>query len=752
MKPKPIFRAAWSAAACLLAACSPYDDTALWNAVEDHEQRLSALEAWQTQVNNNIASLQELLSTTDYITAVTPVMQDGQEVGYTIEFFNSDPITIYHGEKGEKGDQGEQGEKGEQGAQGEKGDPGEKGDQGEQGEKGDPGEKGDQGEQGEKGDPGEKGDQGEQGEKGDQGDTPQIGLVQQEDGNWYWTLNGNLMTDADGQPIRANGEKGEQGDKGEQGTPGETGDTGATGPAGTPAPAPQIAIGSSLGGGTVATDEGRVDETAWYLSVDGGLTWYRISGDQGEQGDKGETGDTGSTGAQGDAWFAKAPELSADGTYYLFTLADDDDDESNNPTFRVAAYQSFKIGTDEGNGLYTLTSRNEEIALTLPGNALQYVTLVAQITPQGDGGTYTDLDTRRSKAANWTVDADLAGGKVTVNTVEGGTALLHLRLVGNDGSELTTSRAVFHPGYGYDEASNTYTVYGLQGMKGWIAAAQADGSAGCVLESDIDFAGTEFGIIPNLSSTFDGQGYALLNLRSGSGCIQTITAEGVVKNLRFIDADITLGDGGFLLAGSNRGRIENCHVENTRLVVQGGMSGWPAGGLAQYNYGLIAGCSFNGSFALHYQGNGCIAGSNSSSGVIIACTASGSMTDAYLSGGIVGTNHGSTIACRSTVEMTDGSASGIVIGNYLSGTKENNYWSGAESDLGVGRTNYIYEGTNEGAERVDGSTLTWQTATANMNAAIVSWNESNDNACPYRYEQTDDTANPPAIVGDTPAS
>ncbi len=53
---------------------------------------------------------------------------------------------------------------------------------------------------------------------------------------------------------------------------------------------------------------------------------------------------------------------------------------------------------------------------------------------------------------------------------------------------------------------------------------------------------------------------------------------------------------------------------------------------------------------------------------------------------------------------------------------------------------------------MDGSSLTWQTATANMNAAIVSWNESNDNACPYRYEQTDDTANPPAIVGDTPAS
>ena len=49
-----------------------YDDTDLWNKVNDHEERLAALEQWQAETNNNIAALQTLLNTTDYITSVTP--------------------------------------------------------------------------------------------------------------------------------------------------------------------------------------------------------------------------------------------------------------------------------------------------------------------------------------------------------------------------------------------------------------------------------------------------------------------------------------------------------------------------------------------------------------------------------------------------------------------------------------------------------------------------------------------------------
>ena len=75
--------------ACLLAgplftSCQDdYDDTALWDTVNDLEQRLAALEEWQNEVNHNIQSLYELINTTDYITSVSPYLEGGVEVGYT---------------------------------------------------------------------------------------------------------------------------------------------------------------------------------------------------------------------------------------------------------------------------------------------------------------------------------------------------------------------------------------------------------------------------------------------------------------------------------------------------------------------------------------------------------------------------------------------------------------------------------------------------------------------------------------------
>ena len=88
-------------AALTLTACD-YDDSALWEQVnqntEDINQntediaaqaeRIAALEAWQADTNTNLHSLQTLLSTTDYITAVKPAMENGAEVGYTITFLH----------------------------------------------------------------------------------------------------------------------------------------------------------------------------------------------------------------------------------------------------------------------------------------------------------------------------------------------------------------------------------------------------------------------------------------------------------------------------------------------------------------------------------------------------------------------------------------------------------------------------------------------------------------------------------------
>lgn len=232
-------------AALTLAACK-YDDSALWEQVNQNTEelaaqaaRIAALEAWQAETNTNIQALQTLLSTTDYITAVTPVVKDGVEVGFTISFLNTPSITIYHGAKGDKGDTG---------------------------------------------------------------DTPQIGAAQAEDGNWYWTLNGEFLTDTDGNPIRANGTQGEQG------------------PAGDDAPLPQLATGTKLTEQNVTTDSQNkdIEPDAIYLSVDGGQTWTRVSG---EKGNTGDTGATGATGPKGDSFF-KSIDYTSNDDYVTFTLAD----------------------------------------------------------------------------------------------------------------------------------------------------------------------------------------------------------------------------------------------------------------------------------------------------------------------------------------------------------------------------------------------------------------------------------------------
>lgn len=248
-------------AALTLAACK-YDDSALWEQVNQNTEelaaqaaRIAALEAWQAETNTNIEALQTLLSTTDYITAVTPVVKDGVEVGFTISFLNTPAITIYHGTKGDKGDKG---------------------------------------------------------------DTPQIGATQADDGNWYWTLNGELLTDTDGNPIRANGTQGEQGDQG---------------PAGDDAPLPQLATGKKLNAQGITTDSQNkdIEPDAIYLSVDGGKTWTRVSGEKGEQ------GDTGATGPQGDSFFESVDTKNAD--YILFTLAD-------GSTFQVPRYTGIGLTFD----------------------------------------------------------------------------------------------------------------------------------------------------------------------------------------------------------------------------------------------------------------------------------------------------------------------------------------------------------------------------------------------------------------------
>ena len=392
----------------LFASCQEdYDDTALWDAVNNHEERLAALEQWQQETNHNIAAIQQLLNTTDCITAITPLMEGGKEVGYTITFLHSDPIIIYHGKKGDKGDKGEQG------------------------------------------DTGDKGEQGDKGDTGADGHTPLIGLTQEADGNWYWTLDGQLMTDPQGNPICANGEDGKDGqdgtdgEDGQDGQDGTDGQPGADGEDGTPAPTPQISLGSSLTTGTIMTDNGTKQADAWYLSVDGGQTWYRISGEDGEDGNRGPTGPqgptgpAGATGQPGDSMFSQAPKLSDDGTHWTFYPKD-------GTPFKVPAYQALTFSDEPGTseGTQWVTAGAESI-INLSYNPDGYTALVAQITPVGAGGTYTDISTRTDNAGGWSVKPDLAAKTVTVTApATAGKALLDVSLIRADGSKQTASRVL----------------------------------------------------------------------------------------------------------------------------------------------------------------------------------------------------------------------------------------------------------------------------------------------------------------------
>lgn len=135
-----------------ITACSPFDDSDIWDKLNEHEQRIARLEALCEQMNTNISALQTIvtaLQNNDYITSISPIYEGSEEIGYVITFSKSGKITIYHGRDGQDGE------------------------------------------------------------------TPIIGVRQDpKDGIHYWTLNGEWLLDENGNRIRAIGQDGEDGQDG----------------------------------------------------------------------------------------------------------------------------------------------------------------------------------------------------------------------------------------------------------------------------------------------------------------------------------------------------------------------------------------------------------------------------------------------------------------------------------------------------------------------------------------------------------
>ena len=173
------------------ASTSCYDDSALRESIEDLDGRVKTLETLCTEMNSNINALAELvnaLSGNDYIVSVTPIMENGVEVGYQIIMKSTKVINLYHGKDGKDGVDGTNGTNGTDGTNG------------------------------------------TNGTDGKDGQTPVIGAEVGENGVYYWTLNGEFVTDAEGNKIPLT------------------------------AAAPQV----------------KVEDEKWYVSYDEGKTWIEL--------------------------------------------------------------------------------------------------------------------------------------------------------------------------------------------------------------------------------------------------------------------------------------------------------------------------------------------------------------------------------------------------------------------------------------------------------------------------------------------
>lgn len=302
----------------VLFSCSDeYDDSRLWDSVNSLEDRIAQLEELCQRMNTNISSLQtlvEALQQNDYVTGVVPVMQGGETVGYTISFTKSEPVTIYHGEKGDKGD---------------------------------------------KGDTGATGDTGAAGVAGNDGHTPVMG-VEEVDGVYYWTVDGEPLTDDDGNRIPASARD-------------EISDM---------------------------TPQFRIESGYWEISYDNGKSWQRLGQATGDKGDPGLPG--------GDSIFR---EVTQDDTQVYFTLAD-------GSQIVLPKLSALAIEFSEGTSLNFDLDETKTVYYTITGGSEHYVVKVEMLN---DDGGYTLRTTPSDMSGQIEISAAIPTVNQVIVSVSDGT-------------------------------------------------------------------------------------------------------------------------------------------------------------------------------------------------------------------------------------------------------------------------------------------------------------------------------------------
>ena len=339
------------------------------------------------------------------------------------------------------------------------------------------------------------------------------------------------------------------------------------------------------------------------------------------------------------------------------------------------------------------------------------------IAPYDKGGdTYTALVAPQSVATGTAfITCKFTNGKVFVYKMKNDTDWQ----AGKEYTYTVSLAAAKDPGYTVSEDGKTYTVYTDEGLRNVAKLVNEEWKLdiNITLTGDIDLTGIDWtpigkGYNHQYTGTFDGGNYTITGLTvTGSykyaGLFGDIDENGTVKNVVLEGVQITSDNssgyaGG--VAGNSWGNIENCSVS-------GSVSGSDVGGVVGYQLvGSITGCSSSATVKGMNRAGG-VVGVTNNGAILTACYATGDVTvendgtsNAW-AGGVVGSNAYSTvIACYAAGNVSGNIVGGAVGVNYANVTAC--YWSG------------LPDNDNGGATKVDGTTVTWQTAVDAMNAAL----------------------------------
>ena len=499
-----------------LPSCSDdYDDSELRNNLENLEDRITALEEWQKSVNMNIQSLQSIVSALEnrnFITGVTPLMENGKETGYTITFQSGSPIIIRHGKDGSTPVIGVAKDSdgvyywtvdGEFLLDGDKKIP-------------------------------VTGPEGDKGDAGDDGITPHIG----ENGNWW------IGTTDTG--IKAQGEQGPSGITPHIGENGNwwigTTDTGikAQGAKGDDAIAPQVQINAT-------TNE-------WEISTDGGKNW-KSTGIKA----------TGEKGDRGDAVFAEnGVDYTSDPDNVIFTLAD------GKTKLTVPRTKILSVKFKDGCDIFSVTSVSNTIDIEFIGLTTEnYKALVAELRSE-DGTTDIDIVTRAEnkdveiKEPVFTTDGKCTGTTVKINKkgISGEKAVLKVTLIDNNGQEISVSRIVKFFGSGaLDEAAQNGGSFTL--------------SDDIILEKPVEVAkGKELVLdlngktISNSAKICSGNNWSAISVQGGTLIVKNGTIKAKENDCYVFD----VRNGGKLIieSGVYIGNISAIYCYEGEVIVKGG--------------------------------------------------------------------------------------------------------------------------------------------------------------------------------------